>query len=375
MWLKLCSIYERDSEHQKYALMQEFFSYSMDKSSDVATHISKLESIICRLQALGAEVTDSMIISKILTCLPDTYKTFAIAWESTPTKEQTVENLTARLLMEENRYSKQKEKEDTVAFKASKRKCFKCNTAGHIARACRKANTENNKTDKRCFTCNKFGHISKSCPKNSREKLYCKICKKTNHREKDCYFRDKAAKKNEETEKVSFLVQSKTDGKWIMDSGTTSHMVNDKKYLTDLKKEKSTVGVAKADESMTSIGRGSVISEICVLRDVMYVPELNTNLLSVSAITRNGGKVLFTENEVIVKKEDKEVLRGMRERNDLYEINLSMDIEKNQHKALKIDTVEYCRRLGHLSAEGMRSLARKSKGMNRKGIETDGNDM
>lgn len=140
MWLKLCSIYERDSEHQKYALMQEFFSYSMDKSSDVATHISKLESIICRLQALGAEVTDSMLISKILTCLPDTYKTFAIAWESTPTKEQTIENLTARLLMEENRYSEQKEKEDTVAFKASERKCFKCNTAGHIARACRKTN-------------------------------------------------------------------------------------------------------------------------------------------------------------------------------------------------------------------------------------------
>lgn len=25
MWLKLCSIYERDSEYQKYALMQEFF--------------------------------------------------------------------------------------------------------------------------------------------------------------------------------------------------------------------------------------------------------------------------------------------------------------------------------------------------------------
>lgn len=211
-------------------------------------------------------------------------------------------------------------------------------------------------------TCNKFGHISKSYPKNSREKLYCKICKKTNHREKDCYFRSKAAKKNEETEKVSFLVQSKTDGKWIMDSGTTSHMVNDKKYLMDLKKEKSTVGVAKADES---IGRGSVISEICVLRDVIYVPELNTNLLSVSAITRNGGKVLFTENEVIVKKEDKEVLRGMRGRNGLYEVNLSMDIEKNQHKALKIDTVEnWHRRLGHLSAEGMRSLARKSKGMN-----------
>lgn len=67
--------------------------------------------------------------------------------------------------------------------------------------------------------------------RNTKEKqMYCKICKKTNHHEKDCYFRDKAARKNEkETEKVLFLIQNERDTKWIVDSGTTSHMVNNKK--------------------------------------------------------------------------------------------------------------------------------------------------
>lgn len=166
----------------------------------------------------------------------------------------------------------------------------------------KKASTGNNNNgDKRCFNCNKFGHISRPYPKNTKEKqIYCKICKKNNHYEKNCFFQDKTTKKNEqEMEKVSFLVQNKLEEKWIMDSGTTSHMVNNKKYLKDLKKEQTTVGVTKVNESMKSIGKGSVILRTCILKDVMYVPELSTNLLSVSAITRSGGKVLFTEDELI----------------------------------------------------------------------------
>lgn len=62
MWTKLCLIYERDSEQRKYTLMQEFFSYSMDKSCDVATHISKLVNIASSLKALNTEIVDSMLI-------------------------------------------------------------------------------------------------------------------------------------------------------------------------------------------------------------------------------------------------------------------------------------------------------------------------
>lgn len=62
-------------------LMQKFFSYSMDKSCNVATHINKLVNIASSLKALNTEITDSMIISKILVKLPDFYKSFVTAWE------------------------------------------------------------------------------------------------------------------------------------------------------------------------------------------------------------------------------------------------------------------------------------------------------
>lgn len=65
-WTKLYSIYKRDNKQRKCKLMQDFLSYSMDKSSNVATHISKLVNIASSLKALSTEITDSMLISKVL---------------------------------------------------------------------------------------------------------------------------------------------------------------------------------------------------------------------------------------------------------------------------------------------------------------------
>ncbi|EZA60108.1 hypothetical protein X777_15266, partial [Ooceraea biroi] len=87
MWLKLESIFERDSEQQKCSLMQQFFEFKRKKESDMATHI----------------INDTMIISKLLNTLPESCKFFASARESTPARERTLTNLTARLLAEEAR--------------------------------------------------------------------------------------------------------------------------------------------------------------------------------------------------------------------------------------------------------------------------------
>lgn len=45
------------------------------------------------------------------------------------------------------------------------------------------------------------------------------------------------------------------------------------------------------------------------LKNVMYIPDLGANLLSMSAITKNGGRVIFTEDEVVVKKDNLDILR------------------------------------------------------------------
>lgn len=118
MWKKLCEIYERDSQEQKCSLMQTFYSTMYDKNQDIATYISRLKNLISKLTALGTEINDDMLISKILVTLPREYKHFATVWESTEQKLKTIENLTARLISEESRIKGENTEEKVVAFKA-----------------------------------------------------------------------------------------------------------------------------------------------------------------------------------------------------------------------------------------------------------------
>lgn len=96
---------------------------------------------------------------------------------------------------------------------------------------------------------------------------------------------DKSEKQEKQTEKVSFLVHNQQDTSWIVDSGITSYMINNNKYLMNLKEVQSSVGVAKVNESMISKGTGILESKNCILKNVMYIPELSANLISVPATT------------------------------------------------------------------------------------------
>ncbi|KZC04446.1 hypothetical protein WN55_03260 [Dufourea novaeangliae] len=141
---KLTSIYGKDTEQKKCALLQEFFNYSFAKGSDIGTHVSTHENLSYRLNVLDQTIDDTMLITKTLTTLPAEYKHFASAWDSTPLAERTLINLIARLQLEENRLKLEETAQENVAFKSSIRKCYKCNGFNHIAKFCKKESAERN---------------------------------------------------------------------------------------------------------------------------------------------------------------------------------------------------------------------------------------
>ncbi|KAK9674731.1 Zinc knuckle [Popillia japonica] len=170
MYDKLCKIFERDNEDEKCNLLQQFFNFKYEKGTNISTHISQLESIAHRLKTLKQPIDDNMLMSKIMTTLPEQYKHFATAWDSTQKNEKTVINLTSRLLTEEMR-SNTPETEESVAFRSSGKFCFKCKKSGHISKYCKtEKKYENYSTGKpeerKCFKCGIAGHLARSCSKS-----------------------------------------------------------------------------------------------------------------------------------------------------------------------------------------------------------------
>ena len=69
MFLKLQMLYKRDMPEKIEQLMQDYFSFKFTRSAN----ISDLQNIAFKINRLK---TDSDLISKILSCLPDDYNFF-----------------------------------------------------------------------------------------------------------------------------------------------------------------------------------------------------------------------------------------------------------------------------------------------------------
>ena len=98
---------------------------------------------------------------------------------------------------------------------------------------------------------------------------------------------------------------NESEAVWIVDSGATCHMCNDRKLFVNFNSLAEPRYITLGDgHTVKAVGRGVVLLTIstddvktnkCKLQDVLYVPKLSFNLLSVVASTKAGMLVQFTE--------------------------------------------------------------------------------
>jgi len=102
MWKKLLSIHEQTSATSKLLLTTRFHEYRMKSGDSVSQHIAKVENMARQLKDVGETVSDVTIMAKILGSLPSKYNAFVTAWDSVEEANQTIFNLTQRLIKEES---------------------------------------------------------------------------------------------------------------------------------------------------------------------------------------------------------------------------------------------------------------------------------
>ncbi|UYV68993.1 hypothetical protein LAZ67_6001951 [Cordylochernes scorpioides] len=212
MWKKLSTIYELKSETNKYLLQQRFFEYKMNPNDNIATHISKVETLAQQMKDLGEPISDVALITKIICSLPDKYKNFITAWDSVSSEEKTLENLTARLLKEESLQdhwdSSGNFKPDNALMTFSK---FNRNSTASNKQQQHQQSIKDKKKNTHCGYCKKKGHWWKECYKRKEEQKGQQPS--SSSRDDSCAF---------SAETSAFLAETKDS--WIADSGATDHM-------------------------------------------------------------------------------------------------------------------------------------------------------
>ncbi|UYV64053.1 hypothetical protein LAZ67_2006405 [Cordylochernes scorpioides] len=186
MWKKLSTIYELKSETNKYLLQQRFFEYKMNPNDNIATHISKVETLAQQMKDL--------------------------AWDSVSSEEKTLENLTARLLKEESLQdhwdSSGNFKPDNALVTFSK---FNRNSTASNKQQQHQQSIKDKKKNTHCGYCKKKGHWWKECYKRKEEQKGQQPS--SSSRDDSCAF---------SAETSAFLAETKDS--WIADSGATDHM-------------------------------------------------------------------------------------------------------------------------------------------------------
>ena len=260
----------------------------------VQGHIKAMTEIFDGLSVAGAPVSEEDRVVHLLASLPESYNMLVTAFEANPDVPK-MEVVTERLLHEEQK------QQDRAGAGISDEKAM---------------TTEQRSKRKgpRCHYCRKFGHIKRDCYELAQDEKMSKSCQKKKRMRHKAY---KVEEKRRDSsgsgsETVGLVVKhalsASASGRlnsWVVDSGATSHMCNDDKLFVEFRSLKQPQEVALGDgHALEVTGHGTVAlvmklpdgkTQRCKLHDVLYVPKLSYNLLSVSKATEAGKTTKFSE--------------------------------------------------------------------------------
>ena len=143
--------------------------------------------------------------------------------------------------------------------------------------------------------------------------MKCRKCHKLGHAEIICMDKGPqqlneaqiADKQEEEELFVATCFASKSSSEsWLIDSGCTNHMTHDQEIFRELDRSVvSKVRIGNGDY-LPAKGKGTIAiesySSTKLISDVLFVPELDKNLLSMGQLLENGFKLNFEDKKCVI---------------------------------------------------------------------------
>nr|KYP33156.1 Retrovirus-related Pol polyprotein from transposon TNT 1-94 [Cajanus cajan] len=221
-----------------------------------------------------------------------------------------------------------------------------------------------------CGICKRTNHAEQDCRYHG--KPQCRHCNKVGHVEKYCRNKNKhqanfAEEKNGE-QHLFYATQdsnSETSGNWYLDSGCNNHMAKDASIFKDIDESVKVKVRMGNDIVVESKGKGTVMVETKkgtrLITDVLLVPNLKENLLSIGQMMEKGYTLHF-EGDTCKIYDNKKLEIGrvkMEKRNRSFPISLRQG-PNIAMKAEVDDSWLWHRRFGHFNTHALKLLYQKN---------------
>ncbi|KAG8488895.1 hypothetical protein CXB51_016920 [Gossypium anomalum] len=243
-------------------------------------------------------------------------------------------------------------KKDKGKKEATKRKfppCAHCKKTNHLEKYCW------HKPDIQCRGCKQLGHIEKVCKNKPKPQLH--------HQNQAQTAEDVEAQEEHVFTASCFASSSKVSKMWLIDSGCTHHMASNRSMF----KELDTIFVTKVrignGELIEVKGKGKAVigtkSGNKTISKVLYVPDIDQNLLSVGQLLEKGYSFIFEGKVCVIKDAVDQALVTvvMSDRSFTLDVN---QLEPKTHVAQADKSSLWHRRLGHVNYKSLGLLHKMS---------------
>jgi transposase InsO family protein len=408
-WTALERLYKQQSSANKIRLSRELALLEKGRDESIPAYVARARALANQLTSAGQPVEEATITQYVLAGLPSKYAMIKTVITGASEDLPSLEDVTARLLLTEADKSNTGESaymvDNSAPFNGGRprvfvpqharpkpanyggnkrqqetRECYYCGKKGHLKRDCRKLKADNGRKSQSYRGHNREAAVALTAGlenKDSQPILEAWVIDQPAHSPDTvtvrCSDGQVLTTKVGRPAPYTDFDKEDPDNQWVLDSGASCHMTGNKDFLIKphaLPNQRRITygngeqGTAKAIGTVILLRSVSPNVKL-VLRDVLYIPGLTHNLLSVSRATANGAEFTFCPDTCLICK-DGDIIAGANYTNGLYRLLTPAYTDKKMaadNTALAANTKDgpdtWHRRLGHLSLDGMRRLIKE----------------
>src|SRR5271156_2884855 len=349
MWTILEGRYKPKTRVTLRQLQRQFNTMKMmDDDGDMEKHLQKVERLKRQIEEQGEQISDSSYVSVLLNCAPPRYDVQISILEAQDDVTSTI--IINRLLEEYRKFLITKPEETKMALlgKRANQKGGKSKNG--------KAPT---KFDGKCNHCNKRGHKEDQCW--------------TKHPE----LRPEKGRKDETMERPKYALMATTTSAaapkrqsgpqiWFTDSGASDHFSPHRSIFETFRMLDEHIPIETAQGTVMGTGIGTIMLTVLgkddmetdlQLNDVIYVPNMSSNLFSLMAAYDRGYETRITPGYGLrIFHREALVATSVRVTGGLFRLKTPTDsafalAAQVTEPACELDINIWHRRMGHLGED------------------------
>ena len=364
LWTTLKDLYESKGFSSEFLICKELINTTLASyKGNIELYLQNLRRLLNSLDSKNLKLPDKFIAALVLNNLTPEYEyTVAIITQTIRANNNIdLDQIFSQLIDESKRirYGKNKSLPIINSYNKEEPKDIEMSLS-----------TSKNTSRIKCKYCTKTGHSEDKCwAKNPHLSPKNKATNKPNNRLSNSRPINKIDKLEDSLVTISnpSILNTKESNitNWILDSGATVHVCSNKDLFNSLKPTSTYIRWGNTTNNIKASGIGDIsiifnsTNKPANLLDVLYVPELGVNLLSLGLIAQKDYSFQFNKKEALLYNPNNKLLAK-----GIYKNGVTIFNTISNTKSILSTSTIWHERLGHIGNKALDNLPKSTIGSN-----------